>query len=172
MAKIQPILPAAVKRAEFKRTVYYATIPDGVSIDDISGSDYWVHLAPRLEQWDRIEAISETGDFFAELLVFKVMQHSEGSRTIRTPKVIVLTNIDLSKELTKAKTATKKAEAAAKAAGADDDSEYGQLPEGYQVAFGGPKYKWRVIRNDEVLSDGMSKADAYAKARELHEAAQ
>jgi hypothetical protein len=172
MAKIQPILPAAVKRAEFKRSVYYATIPDGVGVDDIVNSDYWVHLAPRLEQWDRIEAISDTGDFFAELLVFKVMQHSEGTRTIRTPKVIVLSSHDLSKEVTKAKTATKKTEAAAKAAGADDDGDYGELPDGYQVSFGGPRYKWLVIRNGDVIADGMSKGDAYGKARELAEAAE
>lgn len=146
---LQPILPAAVKNAEFARTTYSAVLAEGITLSDVQKSEFWTHLSPKLQQWDRIEVIAEDGSFFAELLVSRVDANSQGTRTIRTPRVVLLQDVSL----------TPKSDA--------DDAEDG-VPAGYSVAYGGPKYKWRVLQDGvtDPLADGMSKAAAIKWAQE------
>jgi hypothetical protein len=69
-ARAVPALhPSFFSSAEYVRTVYCATIPALVEIDDLVSPEFWAHIASKLRPWDRIEAIAENGSYFAELLV-------------------------------------------------------------------------------------------------------
>jgi hypothetical protein len=192
MAKAQPILPSKVQRAEYGRSVYSATLEDGVSAADVTKSDFWIHLAPQLEAMDHIEAITPDGETYLELLVSRVERISDGNRTVRIPKVVVLHNLKLGAESAAArKTAEAAADAPAPSLPAEDESVRNQqtnftrtgetpagegesfsdadgdgVPDGYKVTYGGPTHKWRVIKDGvtDPLASGMSKKDAIAWA--------
>lgn len=97
-SKTQPILPSKVRRAEYGRTVYTATLEDGVSASDVKKSDFWIHMAPTLQDLDRIEAITADGETFIELLVARVEKINDGNRTVRIPKVVTINEIKLGAE--------------------------------------------------------------------------
>lgn len=97
-SKSQPILPSKVQRAEYGRTVYSATLEEGVTVSDITKSDFWVHLAPQLNDLDHIEAITADGETYVELLVSRIEKLNDGNRTVRIPKVVVLHETKLGAE--------------------------------------------------------------------------
>lgn len=97
-SKAQPILPSQVRRAEYGRTVYTATLADGIAAADVKKSDFWIHMAPTLQDLDRIEAITADGETFIELLVARVERINDGTRTVRIPKVVVLHEVKLGAE--------------------------------------------------------------------------
>lgn len=173
--KAQPILPSALKRAEYGRTVYVATLDEGVGKSDLLSSDFWVHLSPQLETLDRIEAVSADGETFYELLVSRVERMNDGNRTIRIVKVALLHEIPIGKPKVEKRTDP----APGFVAPVEDDAVRNQptnrvagqpdiktdedgVPEGYEVTFGGPHYKWRVIKEgvSEPLATGMTKKEA------------
>lgn len=188
MAKSQPILPSKVQRAEFGRTVYVATLEEGVSASDITKSDFWVHLAPQLEALDHIEAVTADGETYVELLVSRVERINDGNRTVRIPKVVVLHETKLGAESKAAKDSAKAAaNAPAFEAPQEDENVRNQqtnrvitgetepvdtdgdgVPDGYKVVYGGPTHKHRVIKDGvtDPLASGMSKKDAVAWAHE------
>lgn len=185
--KFQPILPSMVRRAEYGRTVYAATLAEGVTVSDLTKSDFWVHLAPTLEALDHVEAITADGETYVELIVSRVEKINEGTRTLRIPKLAVLHEVHLTKAkaASAAKTATAADVADADATDRDnalrnqsenrapntdapgiDDEDGDGVPDGYQVKFGGPTHKFRVLKDGvtEPLASGMNKADAIAWA--------
>lgn len=188
MAKAQPILPSKVQRAEYGRTVYVATLEEGVTISDASKSDFWVHLAGQLEGLDHIEAVTADGETYLELLVSRVEKINDGNRTIRIPKVVVLHEVKLGAE---SKAAKDSAKAAADGPGfvapVEDENVRNQqtnrvitgekevtdedgdgVPDGYKVSYGGPTHKHRVIKDGvtEPLATGLTKKEAIAWAHE------
>lgn len=188
MAKAQPIIPSKVQRAEYGRSVYVATLEDGVSAADVVRSDYWVHLAPTLNALDRIEAVTADGETFIELLVSRIEKISDGPRTVRIPKVVVLHKVALGAESKASQEfAEKTANAPAPSLPQEDervrnqqtntvltgdkepaDSDGDGIPDGYDVNFGGPVHKWRVLKQGVVdpLATGMTKKEAIAWANE------
>lgn len=191
MAKAQPILPSKVQRAEYGRSVYSATLEDGVTVSDLTKSDFWIHLAPTLEAMDHIEIITADGETYVELLVARVERISDGPRTVRIPKVVVLHQVKLGGESKEAKATTKAAEDAAdeipQFLPAEDENVRNQqtnrvvtgetevsdtdgdgVPDGYVVNYGGPTHKWRVIKEGvtDPLATGMNKKDAIAWAHD------
>lgn len=182
MAKSQPILPSKVQRAEYGRTVYAATLEEGVTTADITKSDFWVHLAPQLNDLDHIEAVTSDGETYIELLVARVEKINDGPRTVRIPKVVVLHETKLGGVSAAAKRSAA-VEPAALALPAEDESVRNQqtnnvptgereledtdgdgIPDGYSVVYGGPTHKHRVIKDGvaEPLASGMTKKEAVA----------
>lgn len=191
MAKAQPILPSKVQRAEYGRSVYSATLEDGVTVADLTKSDFWIHLAPTLEAMDHIEIITADAETYVELLVSRVERISDGPRTVRIPKVVVLHQVKLGAESKDAKATAKVAEADASEIPqflpAEDESVRNQqtnhvltgdteitdtdgdgIPDGYTVNYGGPTHKWRVLKEGvtDPLATGMNKKDAIAWAND------
>jgi hypothetical protein len=69
-AKVVPALhPRFIQLAEHARTVYCATIPAGVEVEDIVDPKFWAHFSSKLRPCDRIEAFAEDNSYFVELLV-------------------------------------------------------------------------------------------------------
>lgn len=186
MAKSQPILPSKVQRAEYGRTVYAATLEEGVTIADITKSDFWVHMAGQLNDLDHIEAVTADGETYIELLVARVEKINDGTRTVRIPKVVVLHETKLGGVSAAAKRSAA-VEPAALALPAEDESVRNQqtnnvptgereivdedgdgVPDGYEVRYGGPAHKWRVIKEGvtDPLASGMSKKEAIAWAED------
>lgn len=67
--RVQPAFEADFAPAEYARTVYVLTAAEGVTPEDLLNPDYWCHLGEKLREWDRIEARSYSGDWFAEYMV-------------------------------------------------------------------------------------------------------
>lgn len=188
MAKAQPILPSKVQRAEYGRSVYVATLEDGVSANEIVNSDFWVHLAPSLNALDRIEAVTADGETYVELLVSRVEKLADGPRTVRIPKVVLLQKVALGAESKASQEfAEKTANAPAPSLPEEDESVRNQqtnkvltgerepsdedgdgIPDGYEVAYGGPVHKHRVLKKGiaDPLASGMTKKEAVAWANE------
>jgi len=191
MAKAQPILPSKVQRAEYGRSVYSATVEDGVSVADLTKSDFWIHLAPTLEAMDHIEIITADAETYVELLVARIERIADGPRTVRIPKIVVLHQVKLGAESKAAKETAKAAEDAVNEIPqflpAEDENVRNQqtnhvvtgdpevtdadgdgVPDGYTVNYGGPTHKWRVIKEGvtDPLATGMNKKDAIAWAND------
>lgn len=191
MAKAQPILPSKVQRAEYGRSVYSATVEDGVSVADLTKSDFWIHLAPTLEAMDHIEIITADAETYVELLVARIERIADGPRTVRIPKIVVLHQVKLGAESKAAKETAKAAEDAVNEIPqflpAEDEAVRNQqtnhvvtgdpevvdtdgdgVPDGYTVNYGGPTHKWRVIKEGvtDPLATGMNKKDAITWAND------
>jgi hypothetical protein len=57
------------KPAEFCRTVYQVTPEPGTAAADLLKPEFWTHVAGKLRQGDRIEAVPADGVWFAEYYV-------------------------------------------------------------------------------------------------------
>lgn len=58
-----------LKLSESARNVWRVTPEDGVTLDDIIKEDFWGFVAKRFTRGDIIEVLSESGEWFTELLV-------------------------------------------------------------------------------------------------------
>lgn len=127
------------KNAEYERTVWQAVIEPGISFDEVMKPQFWAHIAAKLVPNARIEVLSETGEYFAELLVMSC------DRT--WAKVALLRFVELS-----APAGNVEIEAA-----------------GYKIEWKGPTRKHVVIRlaDNEIIKDELPrKADAELWVRE------
>jgi hypothetical protein len=61
--------PGRAQLAENARNHWVITVPDGVSIQDIEQKQFWSFFGARLTPYDIVEVRSDTGGFFAMLLV-------------------------------------------------------------------------------------------------------
>ena len=174
-SKAQPILPSQVRRAEFGRTVYTATLAEGITPADIKKRDFWVHMAPTLEERDRIEAVTADGETFIELLVSRVEKINDGNRTVRIPKVTVLHEVKLGAISKEAKVSNEQTTDRPDLHAGDDgeadtalrgvhlagpnpdgispdapdqitDEDGDGVADGYFVKYGGPAHKYRVLK--------------------------
>lgn len=138
---MQQITQGRLKLAEFARNVHVAVAPHGVTLDDAIIPSFWSHVAAGMKAWDRVELRAEDDSWFADLIVVKATRFEIF--------VKVLSTFD--------------AAPAAPSAEKTDD-----VPAGYEVNYGGPIHKHRVIRSadSECLAHGMSKADAIKWAKD------
>jgi hypothetical protein len=128
-----PILdPQRAHLAQHVRQYWVMDAEEGTKIDDVLDPGYWAHIAPRLSRLDRVTVHLETGEWMLDLLVV--------DKDRNWAKMHVLHHYDL----TKASEAVASPEAA------------------FEVKWGGPHYKFRVIRraDKEVLSSGHADAEA------------
>ncbi|MGD9381878.1 MAG: hypothetical protein PVI03_05480 [Candidatus Thorarchaeota archaeon] len=58
-----------MKSGEFVRTLWVATVEQGVTKKDIMEPSFWSHVAAQFRPYDRIEVRVDDGLFFSELLV-------------------------------------------------------------------------------------------------------
>lgn len=63
------ILQNQVKQAEFCRTVWSAHPEPGITLDEVSKPEYWMHVAKTIRVGDRLEVTASDGSWFAELYV-------------------------------------------------------------------------------------------------------
>lgn len=182
--KASPILPAALKRAEHGRSAYTVTLPEGVGASDLKDSDFWVHLASKLDVMDHIEAITADGETYFELVVGRVEKITDGVRTVRIPKLAVLHEVKLGPESKAAQQSreqqsdnvgfsppveadgVRNQQQNAVVTGDPVDGDGDGVPDGYTVNFGGPTHKYRVLKDGltDPLATGMTKKEATAWA--------
>jgi hypothetical protein len=128
------LLSPAFKPAEYVREVYSATIPVGVTLDDMAEPEFWMHVANALKIYTHIECYWEDGSQYAELLVT--------NRTNSSARTTVIVHKDLRS-----------------VAGAIDlGAEIGK----FEISFAGPANGYRVIRkaSREVVKDNLQTEDA------------
>lgn len=63
------LTPHNFREAEYRRTEYLVTAERGTEIADLTGRDYWSHVAARLRPRDRIEVHAHDGSWMVELMV-------------------------------------------------------------------------------------------------------
>lgn len=130
----QPKAPAAnashFKLAEQQRAIHQFIAPMGHKFDDLLRSEYWAHIANRIQgPMDRIECLAEDYTFYAELMVM-----DKGTNWV---KVVALSGpTDLS-------------------ASAPSEKLEAEISP-FEVTFAGPKARYRVIRksDNEVIKEG------------------
>lgn len=118
-----PISPMRWNDASFQRNIWEAIPVAETPFDAVLDPDYWMHVAKDLKQRDRIEVFCEDGSYWAELIVLNAGR--------LWAKVAVISHIDL--------TDSDKATI--------DDDRYA----GYEINWGGPVHRFRVLKNGEVL---------------------
>ncbi len=57
------------KGAEYVRVIHHASPFDNTTPEDLLVPDYWAHVADRMKQYDRVEALSNDGTWWAEYMV-------------------------------------------------------------------------------------------------------
>jgi hypothetical protein len=68
--KASPILRTdALREAEYERATWVAKIERAVEFQEVLKPGFWAHHSNKFRPWDKIEARSEDGTWFAELLV-------------------------------------------------------------------------------------------------------
>lgn len=63
------LLPTKLQNAEHYRTIWGVVVDPGTTLEDIQRAEYWSHVAPRLSRMDKVEVLTEDGEYYAELLV-------------------------------------------------------------------------------------------------------
>lgn len=120
------ILEKSFLSADYARQVYVARPPAGTKIEDVLDENYWAHVAKKINPHDIIEVVPEDGSFYAKLLVT-----SRGTLWVRVHQIEYV-DINGGKESKKPKKES-------------DD---------FEVNWGGPNDKWRVIRKADKLPVG------------------
>ena len=138
------LTPARIRVAEYARNVHVVVVPVDVTLDDALAPAFWAHVANLVKPWDKIEVRPEDDAWFAEMVVFKATRHD---LTVRVLHAVDDSGLPLHVTY-------------GEEVGAKPNEE--ALPRGYDVTFGGPIHKWRVLRTSdgEVLTHGLSKKDA------------
>lgn len=137
---MQQINAAGLKSAEYARSTHVAVAPLGASLEDALKPEFWSHVAAKARRWDRIELRAEDDTWWADLLVYRAERLALHVRVISRLNLV----------------------------GATKGTKEPELPKGYDVQWGGPVHKFRVIRtaDSEILAHGMTKEDAIAWAIE------
>lgn len=124
-----------MQSGDFVRTLWVATVEQGVTREDVMDPSFWAHVSSQFKPYDRIEVRVDDGLFFLELLILacdrtwaKVYELSSHS----------LTASDVS--LTQAE---------------EEMAEY-------EVKWNGPSNKFVVIRKSDntIIKKGMEKDEA------------
>lgn len=68
--KANPTLPpTGLSVADYKRTLWFVTSSEGVTVEHVLEPEYWAHVAQRMKPFDRIELVSYDGTWMVDLLV-------------------------------------------------------------------------------------------------------
>lgn len=120
------------KLAEHHRAIYYLIAPLGVTYEDILRPEFWAHVASRINgPMDHIEVLAEDYTFHVVLMVM-----DKGTNWV---KVVPISDVrDLSQ------------------AAPDEVTDGEESP--YEVKFGGPKDRYRVLRKSDnsVIKSGFA----------------
>jgi hypothetical protein len=135
--KREPLVAPRMAQAEFKRNYFSAVLEAGTTVEEIQEPMFWSYVGTKLRQFDRIEAIEESGAFFVELLVTACDRnwanvHVLGFHDLVQKGVLV--------------------------APVKTDS-------GHKVEWAGPHHKWRVLRtadNEVIRKEFQTEAEAQA----------
>lgn len=135
--KAPPLNPKLLKLAEYERTVFYVTIPPGISLNSVLMPEYWGHVATQFVSKEnaRIECRAQDNAWYAELMIRRVGEQAAS--------MWVLNYVDLNAQVSQPKPS--------------EDEQY-------TVSFA-PKQRWRVVRKSDgmvVHKDEASEADARA----------
>ena len=118
----QPIILANERffEAEFQVNRWVANADESTRQADILKGEYWAHVAAKLKPWDHIYVRADNGTWYSELVVLSVARAYAAVRPLN--------------EWQFGEDAPTEAQAAATASAA------------YRTKWGGPHYKWTVIR--------------------------
>ena len=116
------------KGAEYVRVIHHAAPFDNTIPEDLLVPDYWAHVADRMKQYDRVEALANDGTWWAEYIVVACGRAYAQLRLLRKAS---LDPVTLNKELSQALRA-------------------------YEVCHRGPHSQWSVIRlsDNQVVHEG------------------
>jgi hypothetical protein len=106
--------------AEFARQIFRAVPPAGTKIEEMLNPAYWAHVAKKFNPHDMIEVVPADGAFYARLIVLSV---GHLSMKVQALECVVLV----------ANPKVEKADAIAQ----------------FEVNWGGPNAKWRVLRKSD-----------------------
>lgn len=120
--------------AACKRNIHFVVPEHGTPFEALLDPAYWAHISSKLAPCDQIEVNAEDGSYYARLLV------RDAGRLYA--KVAELEHVELDK--------------------VEVLQSNAPLPDGHGVKWRGPVHKWSVVRGNEVLKDGMAKAEAEA----------
>ena len=135
--KREPLVAPRLAQAEFKRNYWSAVLEAGTTVEEIQEPMYWSYVGTKLRQFDRIEAIEESGAYFVELLVTACDRN--------WANVFVLQVHELAKK------------GALVSPSKPDES--------FKVEWAGPHHKWRIVRtadNEVIRKEFQTEAEAAA----------
>jgi hypothetical protein len=139
------LTPHNFREAEYRRSSYLVTADRGTEIADLTGRDYWSHVAARLRPRDRVEVHADDGSWMVEMMV---VQASRVGATL-----VILHKHDLTVDL-------------AVDASTDDNVE---------IKYRGPSAKWSAIRKSDkavIVEQLESKAEVAAWLKKPQQQAQ
>ena len=84
---VAPITGNRVRAAQYLRNIFAATVPAGITPEDVQEGKFWTNVAKTLRVSDRIEVTSEDGGFYVELYVTSVVN------TLVRVKLLQLVNL-------------------------------------------------------------------------------
>lgn len=126
------VAPERFFAAEYVVNRWVVNADEATTPADILRGEYWGHVAESLKPWDHIYVRAENGTWYTELLVLQVARAYAAVRPLN--------------QWSWGQDAAEEAQEAAKNAAA------------YRTKWGGPQYKWTVIRmsDNQRVSEGMT----------------
>lgn len=79
MTEVKPHVfkPNELQLAEMIRPVYHLFVPDSTTLEQILSPKSYVHISKKLPAMTQIEVMSESGSFYARLMVRSVLKSGE-----------------------------------------------------------------------------------------------
>ncbi|MDP3553064.1 hypothetical protein [Methylocystis sp.] len=120
--------PALLQRrfalAEYTRAVYFATVEQHITLENVLQPGFWQHVASQLKPYDEIIVANDDCSWRAQLLVADVWH--QGCR------VVELSRVDMTAE----------------------DEGGNDVADDLRVKWRGPVHRWCVVRTDGVIMRG------------------
>lgn len=129
--------PARFSQGEYANANYTITVEAGTMLDDVLKPEFLANVAAKLRPYDRIHVRTDTGEWYAELLVLSCGRV--------WAKLVPIFHLDLTTQ--------------------DVEITQGDALDQYQVAFRGPHLKFCVIRksdNEPIKEQLQTKSEAQA----------
>lgn len=77
---MKPLMPGALKRAEFVASHYLVVIPAGLPMSFVTSTAAWVHIASKLRHLDMVTVIADDGSFEVDMRAgFRDIRNADGS---------------------------------------------------------------------------------------------
>ncbi len=107
--------------AEHMRTVYFATVEQSVTPDDILRPEFWLHVAGQLRPYDEVIVATDSCEWRMELIVCDTWHH--GARMVEVSRTDM----------------------------AGDEQEDKSVGDDLKVKWRGPVNRWSVVRAHGVI---------------------
>jgi hypothetical protein len=152
---MKPLMPGALKRAEFQISHYLVTVPAGLPMSYVKAGEAWVHLREKIKSLDVVRCVAEDGSFDIDMsAVLREIHNADGSIARR----------ELTWRVLREWRAGGEAAAAETAPGPVDDGAR------YKIGWGGPAQKHRIVEASTgkvIASNFTSKDEAEAALANL-----